>query len=215
MRALFGKLSGTQITIILLALALSGPGTLGAAVVFQSVALIDPISGAKSQVDSARNLHVADTLLDYAHNPANVVNISAALVFEPGVALQPTLLYQPPAGKALLIKSAQFAYGDNAAGTTILFEALSTNSSNGSKYKFEFVANNAAGLLSTVFESPLVVKAGAALTGIFASGAAKRRTASLHIQGYLVPAAAVPATASVAEAEQFVQVGKPNLGTTK
>ncbi|MBY6242939.1 hypothetical protein [Methylosinus sp. Sm6] len=215
MRQLFGKLSGTQITIVLLALALSGPGTLGAAVVYQAVGLVDPGTGAKAQVDSARNLHVADTFVDYAHNPANVVNISAALVFQPGVALQPTLIYQPPAGKTLLIKSAQFNYGDNTSGNTIVFEALTTNASNGNQYKFEFIANNAAGSLSTVFESPLVVKAGAALTGVFVSGPTKRRTASLHIQGYLVPAASVPATASVAEAEQFVQVGKPEFGTAK
>jgi hypothetical protein len=211
MREFFNKLSGTQITIILLALAVSGPGTLGAAVVYQAVALVDPTTGAKAKIDSAKSLHVADPFVDYAFNPANFVTIAVALPCNKASSTNPMTIYSPPSGKALLIKSSQMHAFDNAFGNTIVVGAA-TKISN--KALIFFTTSNMTDSLSTVYASPLVVKAPDSIATTCATkDTTTLKIPVLQIQGYLVPATTVPATASVEEAEQFVQIGKlPLLG---
>jgi hypothetical protein len=99
LRDLSNKLSGGQITLITLALILS-PVTVTAAVIFQPVAIVDPVTGKQSSVDSSRRLVVFDPIAGYRNNPANMVLIS---VSNAGNQCETGYQYVIPAGKALVL----------------------------------------------------------------------------------------------------------------
>lgn len=199
MRALLDKLSRTQLRILATA-ALLAPGALGAAVVFQPVAIVDPNSGLTSVVDLARRLYVHDPVAGYANNPINFVNISRSTVSNN----EPVAIYAPPAGKALVIKSIQFSYYYNNADNTVfmfLADQLGTTLMN-----FEGQQNSET--INNVYEPGIILKNNQILTVRFGSDNSAPRYGFLTIQGHLIPAGAVPAAASLEATQQFVNAGQ-------
>jgi hypothetical protein len=98
LRDIVNKLSGGQITMIILALILV-PGAVGAAVTFQPVAIVDPTSGRPSYIDSGRRLYVYDPVAGYRNNPANIVEIN----FRNSGTRCEGVAYTVPSGKVLIL----------------------------------------------------------------------------------------------------------------
>lgn len=201
MRGILNKLSGTHITIIALA-ALSVPGALGAAVVSQAVSIVDATSGVKAFVDAGRRLFVYDPIAGLANHPANIVNIVQSASSDNNI----YPVYTPPAGKALVIRSAQFSYYLNEAQNSLWLYLANQIGAN----KFNFQASEKSGSLESVFEPGVVLQGGEQLTLRFGSSNGGAKFGMLTLQGYLVPTSAIPATASLEATQQFVQAG-PSL----
>jgi hypothetical protein len=201
MRGILNKLSGTHITIIALA-ALSVPGGLGAAVVSQAVSIVDATSGVKAFVDAGRRLFVYDPIAGLANHPANIVNIVQSASSDNNI----YPVYTPPAGKALIIRSAQFSYYLNEAQNSLWLYLANQIGAN----KINFQASEKSGSLESVFEPGVVLQNGERLTLRFGSSNGGAKFGMLTLQGYLVPTSAIPATASLEATQQFVQAG-PSL----
>lgn len=197
LRSLLDKLSGIHITILALA-ALFVPGALGAAVISQAVSIVDPDTGSKASLDASRRLLVYDPIAGFANHPANIVNI----VKWSQADNTNQLLYKPPAGKALVIKSVQLSYYANAVNNDI---ALFLGNSSG-RTMATYFAHDVSGTISKVFEPGSVLRDGQQLTMRFGS-ADRRPFGWLFVQGFLVPDSGMPATASLEATQQFVQAG--------
>lgn len=199
MRELLNKFSGRQLTALAIA-ALFVPGALGAAVVFQPVSIVDPNTGTKSFVDLGRRLYVHDPIAGYTNNPGNIVNVTQGM-FSNNAAFP---LYTTPTGKAFVIKSAQFSYFGNADRNNIYLYL--TNTSGHTMAVVE--ALETAGTLHYSYDPGIVVASGQQLMARFGSTDGQGgRYALLTLQGYLVPAASLPAALSLEAAGQFIQAG--------
>jgi hypothetical protein len=194
LRELLSKLSGGQITTIILTLILV-PGAVGAAVTFQPVAIVEPASGRQSYIDIGRKLYVYDPIAGYRNNPANIVTIP---ISNSGSKCETSRQYVVPAGKALIITaisgfenandstsgSIGFLVHDGANCTGSLVAAHVSSAANGARYA---PVNVDLGV-------GIAVKAGktVSLTSFSNFGVT-------FLHGYLTPASAVPA-AMTAEA---------------
>jgi len=194
LRDLLDKFSGRQLTAIILA-AILVPGAVGAAVTFNPVAIVDPLTGKQSAVDAARRLLVVDNLAAYENNPQNYVRISG-LALGNGSTYQ---IYTVPAGKSLIIKSVNTTYSGGRAGwdNWIYFYHSTTGPEN---YIIGFDEPGAMGGHNVSLGNGFYVHSGEAL--LYKGGTQYGYTYMLNIsiEGYLVPSTAVPAV----PAEQMV-----------
>jgi hypothetical protein len=190
-RDIVNKLSGGQITAIILALILI-PGAVGAAVTFQSVTIVDPASGRQSYIDSGRKLYVYDPVAGYRNNPANMVTIP---MDNGGSACETSRQYVVPAGKALIITA--------ISG----FEAPGASSSSYSGFLVYDGAGCSGSLVAAHVSSTSNEVTNVAVNVDLGVGIAVKagKTVSLlsisnfgftFLHGYLLPASAVPAAAT-------------------
>jgi hypothetical protein len=195
MRNVANKLAGALVPAMMTA-ALLAPGPLDAA---EAVAIADPNTGAKAYVDGGRKLYVHDPIAGYANNPANFVSILKTAVA--GDSLK--TIYTPPAGKALIIKSAHFSYLKNTGRRSIHLEIRENGNA---LMGFETV--EVAGTKSAAFEPGIVLHGGAQLKMLFLSwDGPSSAVGYVSLQGYLVPSFAVPPAGSAQAAEELVQTG--------
>ena len=193
------KLSGAQITLLGLAAILAVPGAVVAAVTYTPVAIVDTTSGKQAHVDSGQKLWTYDYYAALRNNPANFVHIGANVISN-GNAI---ILYTVPAGKALILTSANTVYYNGTSGGDNYMYCYNTGS-----YLFGFENPGVTGQHSIGFGSGPFLHAGATLACLGATSSGSI-TAKVSIQGYLVPDNAVPATNSAEMAQQSVQVGSP------
>jgi hypothetical protein len=193
LREIVNKLSGAQITMIILALILV-PGAVGAAVTYQPVAIVDPTSGRPSYIDSGRRLYVYDPVAGYRNNPANIVEIN----FRNNGTRCEGDAYTVPSGKALILTNITgYARYDDLQYAEFLVIA----------------GGNCSGLVLTSHRSSVSPTSPAAPVALDMGGGIivqPGRTISLYsyhdrgftsLHGYLAPASAVPAASS---AQQFL-----------
>ena len=197
LREISNRLSGGQITLIILA-AILVPGTVTAAVVFQPVAIVDPTSGKQSYVDNGRKLWVYDPIAGYRNNPATYVRIA---ISSNGSQCETNQQYVIPAGKSLILTAITgylFLYGNsNFAGYHLLDGAGCTSSS---------ITSNIASVSSASPAVPVAVDLGTGIVVAAGKTLSLRSVANqgpTYLHGYLVPAGAFPAMAS-AEGEAQV-----------
>lgn len=195
MRNFANTLSGALIPVLMMA-ALLAPGRLDAA---EAVAIADPNTGSKAYVDSGRRLYVHDPIAGYANNPANFVNIVKTATVGDGL----KTIYTPPAGKALIIKSAHFSHLRNFGKNNVHMEIRENGNA-----LMAFEAVEAAGTKSAAFEPGLVLHGGAQLKMLFLCwDGASNAVGYLFLQGYLVPSSAVPLAGAAQAAEEVVHTG--------
>jgi hypothetical protein len=195
LRELLNKLSGRQLTAIILA-AILVPGAVGAAVTFQPVAIVEPGSGRQSYIDGSRRLAVFDPIAGYRSNPANSVEISTSNY---GSRCETYQQYKIPNGKSLVITA--------ISG----FERLYDKSSQSSGF-YVYVGANCSGHILTAHYSsvssaspsaPVAVDLGVGITvksGSTVSVYSLNNYGYTFLHGYLVPASAVPITTTAEEA---------------
>ena len=190
LREISNKLSGGQITLIILA-AILVPGTVTAAVVFQPVAIVDPSTGKQSYVDNGRKLWTFDPVAGYRNSPANFVRIS---ISNNGNQCEASQQYVIPAGKSLILTAITgyaYLYSNNASAGYHLFDGANCTSSAMTSYVASVSSAAPAVPLAIDLGTGIVVAAGKTLSVKSVSNAGYT-----YLHGYLVPAAAVPATAS-------------------
>lgn len=188
-RKLFGIFSGAQITI-LGALAIITPGAVYA-VTYTSVVVTDPVTGKQALVDAGRRLYVYDPIAGYANNPQNLVQISGSTA--------PTnsyiVIYTVPVGRALILKSANLSYYGGAAGAdNYAYFKTSGNFITG------YDQPNTSGVLSSNLGSGYYIHSGDTISYYSTTDIA------FSLEGYLVPATAVPLAGTPQSAEQSVSV---------
>jgi hypothetical protein len=203
-RDLVSKLSGGQITTIILALILV-PGAVGAAVTFQPIAIVDPTSGRPSYIDPGRKLYVHDPIAGYRNNPANVVHVSMRHF---GTTCDGS--YTIPAGKALIITSIsgyEQQYNNMLrSGVTLI---------DGARCSGLVLADHMSSVSVAAPAAPVAMKFGAGILvrpGRTVSFTSYYNIGTTYMHGYLVPAAAVAATASAQEREGPSPVTTSDLG---
>jgi hypothetical protein len=192
-RKIFGVLSGAQVTI-LGALAIITPGAVYA-VANTPVVITDPLTGKEGLVDSGRRLYVYDPIAGYANNPFNLVKIAGI----PTVG-QYNTIYTVPAGKALILKSANMTYYDGVAGSDN-YVYFYGGPATGTSFVTGFDSINLAGAFSDDLGSGYYLHSGDVIL-VFASS-----PSYISLRGYLVPSNVVPAIGSAEAAEQSVKVG--------
>lgn len=203
-RELLSKLSGNQITMIILTLILV-PGAVGAAVTFQPAVIVDPSTGRQSYVDNGRRLYVFDPIAGYRNNPANIFFIGLR---NTGNACDGS--FTVPAGKALVLTSItghEYYNNQLSSGFTIIDGAacsgyiLTTHQSSVS-------VTTPSAPVAVNFGSGIVVKAGRTVS---ISSHFNRGYTFLH--GYLIPAGAAPAAAIVQDSETPKRLTTEDIGT--
>jgi hypothetical protein len=186
----FGPFSGLQLTaiIITLTVVIGVPSTVYAIDTFSNVAVEDPVTGVKASVDTLHRLRTIDTVtgnvLAQETTPANIVRFF-------GGGLTCTGLYTVPAGKALILKTADgyvFKSTSDSYGELDLYADSSCSS-----FVAAFLSDHAANTVTENFGPGIAFRAGATV-----SLASSRGSGTVHGFGYLVPASAVPAGAPTA-----------------
>lgn len=195
LKKLAQSFTATHVTVIAVA-AILAPSAVYA-VTASNVAITDLVSGKSAAVDTARRLSTYDSVQGARDNPLNLVNIS---IIADNLTCVRTL-YTIPTGKSLIIKSAQWAYFNNTAGS----EAYLNINNPSSTQIINFESDAAVNSLSYNFDAGVVVHAGALTAHCFST---KNSFSSfIHVQGYLVPAAAAPMAGSPEAAAQLVSGG--------
>ncbi|HMN71779.1 MAG TPA: hypothetical protein PKA55_07910 [Rhodoblastus sp.] len=194
LRALVDKLSGFQLTAIILA-ALFIPGAVGAAVTYQAVGLIDPITGVKGRVLAGGRLWTQDYFADFKNNPINRVRISNSTIGDGTY----RVIYTIPSGKALIIDGATVTIynGTNGADNYMYCSV-------GSMYITLLDSPNSVATQSYNLGSGIYLHPGDKIQCKGSNFTNANLVGLILMQGYLVPAAAVPAIGSVEEREQSV-----------
>jgi hypothetical protein len=187
----FGPFSGRQLTTIIVAaiLVLGVPGTVFAVDTFSNVAIQDPVSGVKASVDAQHRLKTLDTLsgsvLAAETPPANIVQ------FFGGAGTACATLYTVPAGKALILKTANgYLFKEDSASAELdLYNGCSA-------FVAAFTSDHVAETVNEDFGPGIVFRAGSKVSVTASAGGG-----SVHGYGYLVPSSAVPASAVGAPAD--------------
>jgi hypothetical protein len=191
LREILAKFTGGQLTAIIMA-AILVPGAVSAAVVFQPVAIVDPITDAKARVDPSRRLAVFDNIAAYRNNPANFVSIMVS--HGGGRVCETAQQYVVPAGKALVITAMSgFEYQADASFVftgVFLYDGPACTGSFLTAHVSSATAAAPFAPVAVELGTGLVVKAGKTLS-VYTSN--NFGYTALH--GYLVPAAAAPAVA--------------------
>jgi hypothetical protein len=203
-RDIVNKLSGGQITAIILALILI-PGAVGAAVAFQPIAIVDPSTGRSSYIDSGRKLYVYDPIAGYRNNPANVVHVSMRHF---GTTCDGS--YTIPVGKALIITSIsgyEHQYNNQLRSGVTLIDGLRCSGLVLADHMSSVSVAAPAAPVAMDFGAGILVKPGRAV-----SFTSYYNIGTTYMHGYLVPAAAVPAAASAHEWDGPPPVTTSDLG---
>lgn len=194
LRELLNKLSGRQLTAIILA-AILVPGAVGAAVTFQPVAIVEPGSGRQSYIDGSRRLAVFDPVAGYRSNPANSVEISTSNY---GSRCETSQQYKIPNGKALVITAIN---GYENRHSEVQFSGFYVY--NGAGCTGSFLTVHSTNIPSVGMRTPVSVDLG---SGILVKAGKTVSIYSLNnygytfLHGYLIPASAAPAAATAEEA---------------
>lgn len=193
-RDIVSKLSGSQITTIVLALILV-PGAVGAAVTFQPVTIVEPATGKQSYIDSGRKLHVYDPIAGYRNNPANIVTIP---ISNSGSKCEMSRQYVVPVGKALIITAISgFENANDSSSGPVGFLVYDGANCSGS-----LVAAHVSSASTGARYAPVNVDLGVGIAvkaGKTVSLTSFSNFGVTFLHGYLAPASAVPA-ATTAEA---------------
>jgi hypothetical protein len=203
-RDLVSRLSGGEITMIILALILI-PGAVGAAVAFQPIAIVDPSTGRSSYIDSGRKLYVYDPIAGYRNNPANVVHVSMRHF---GTTCDGS--YTIPVGKALIITSIsgyEHQYNNQLRSGVTLIDGLRCSGLVLADHMSSVSVAAPAAPVAMDFGAGILVKPGRAV-----SFTSYYNIGTTYMHGYLVPAAAVPAAASAHEWDGPPPVTTSDLG---
>jgi len=190
LRDLLSKLTGAQITIIALALIFV-PGTVAAAIAFQPVAIVDPITGKQSLVDKFRRLSVYDPVAGYRNNPANYVEI---FVSNSGDLCDTSFQYTVPAGHALVLT----AIAGDVVQTSTSFSRSGFSLYDGPSCVGNLLLHHLSSVSSAASANPVAVDLGNGIVirpGKTVSMWSINNYGYTFMVGYLVPASAVPATA--------------------
>lgn len=193
LRELVNKFSGRQLTAIILA-AILVPGAVGAAVTFQSVAIVDPFTRKQAWVDSSRRLSVFDPIAGYRNNPLNMVEIYVSNNIS---RCETRFQYKVPAGKALIITAIsgyEQYYNLSYAGITVYDEANCQGA---------VLTSHFSPVSNSSLYAPIAIDLGVGILvkpGKTVSVASTSNVGLTFLHGYLVPAAAAPA-AGLAETE--------------
>ena len=193
LREILGKLTGGQVTAIMLA-AILGPSAVGAAVTFQPVTIVDPNTGSKSYVDPGRKLWVYDAVAGYRNSPANSVDI---VVHSSGDACETFYQYTIPSGKALVITAISGYEYQYAAPPYAGFQVYDGAACSGNLVTSHFSSASStlpAAPLAVDYGSGIVVKAGKTVS-VFS----RNNGGDTFLHGYLVPAGAVPSAGAMYE----------------
>jgi len=187
---LLEKLSGRQITAIILALIFV-PGAVGAAVTFQPVTIVDPTTGKQSLVDGGRRLYVYDPIAGYRNNPANNVQLSAS----GGVSC--STAWTAPAGKALIVTSLDGYFqsastSSTAAGFQLVSGSCATATTLAQAYTDASFTNHVAPV-NLDFGPGIVFRAGKDITVRW-----HNNTGYLYLHGYIVPDSLFPQASALA-----------------
>jgi len=193
LRDLVNKLSGGQITLIILAMIFV-PGTVVAAVSFQPVAIVDPATGKRSLVDDNRRLAVYDEVAGYRSNPAAIVRFSVSNFGDACEAKK----YVVPSGRALVLTAIsgyelQYNTSPNSAGYFI----YDTSNCTGNVLTTHFTSVSTSSPIAPVsveLGSGIVVPAGKTI-----SVRSVNNYGYTFLHGYLVPATALRPVASADE----------------
>jgi hypothetical protein len=205
-RDLVSKLSGGQITTIILALILI-PGAVGAAVTFQPIAIVDPSTGRSSYIEPGRKLYVYDPIAGYRNNPANVVHVSMRHF---GTTCDGS--YTIPAGKALIITSIsgyEHQYNNQLRSGVTLIDGLRCSGLVLADHMSSVSVAAPAAPVAMNFGAGILVRPGRAV-----SFTSYYNIGTTYMHGYLVPAAAVPAAAVPAAASAHEWDGPPPVTTS-
>jgi hypothetical protein len=188
---LLNKLSGSQITLIILAMIFV-PGTVVAAVSFQPVAIVDPVTGKQSLVDSSRRLAVYDSITALRNHPANLVRIT---VSNNGSQCEAAQQYTIPNGKAFVLTSITgYMWCTDCSWTYTGFVVSDAANCVGYMLEPRFASISVASPVTPVavdFGSGVPVAAGKTI-----SVRSLNNSGYTVLHGYLVPASVVPAMAS-------------------
>ena len=187
--------------VALFAIAVAAPSALYAVTTFTNVAVTDSGTGATAYVDAGRKVWTYDPIANYTRNPAYAVNI----VDFANSSGSTHSIYTVPSGKVLLIRSVSWSDFQNTEGSNSYYYL----SDAGGAFLYNTEGLHAVNDFSATFDPGLIVRAGALMGQYYGSSAASAR---VYIQGYLIPAAAVPAPATSAAAEQFVTTGNAKGG---
>lgn len=198
----FRGFTATHKTVLIVA-ALITPGALYGAVSYQAVSIVDPNTGANSLVDAGRRLYVYDPIAGYANNPSNFVKISGSATGDGSY----HSIYTVPAGKAFVVKSANMSHFSGIPGND---NYLYIYESNGISLNFVigYDDTNAAGSHYATLGTGFYLHSGETLQYISNSGGSGTPLATVFsIEGFLVPATAIAAAASLESAQQAIRVG--------
>ena len=200
---LFRGFTATQKTIVIVA-AIVTPGALYGAVTFQPVAIVDPITGVNSSIDSSRRLSVYDPIAGYTNNPINYVRISGVVAGDNIY----HVVYTVPTGKALILRGANLSYFNGVFGNNNHFY-LTDSFATGSSFVVGFDDPNVSGTHNAALGNGWFFHSSDTIQYISFNGSSSvaAMNTSFSLEGFLVPAILVPARASMEAAQQIVQVG--------
>ena len=185
------RLTGWQITTIA-AVALLAPGGLYAAVTFSNVAIVNPASGVPAGVDPGGNLHTRDSLGQYRSDPGNFVNLSIPMTNTSGCE---ATTYSIPSGKALIITSITGNYFNSGTLTALGLTVSGGATCAGPSYIVQWVA--APKTFGAIVGKSFSYEPGVPIPGGVVSFLSDGDGGYTFVHGYLVPAAMVPASATL------------------
>lgn len=193
----WGPFTGAQLTVMSVTLvAVSVPGTLWAVDQFTNVAIMDPVSGRKAAVDTARRLRVGDGVgLLTVDGTVTAREAPYASFFHAyratytGIDCVP--IGGPPAGKALILKSVVLnTFAASSLGYTVIY----SGSSRCERY-LASASRDTIGPVSYNLEPGIAIPAGHSVWAQSGNGI----NTEVFITGYTVPAAQVPTSATIAQ----------------
>ena len=188
-RAIFDRLSGTHITIIVCA-AILAPSALYGAVTYSNVAIVNPATGTAAVVDNRGHLNVVDYYGEYASNPLNQIDI---LVSNTGTTCETLAEWPVPNGKAFIITAMsgykyQYSSSSNYAGVLLW---------SGSNCSGHLLTTHYDSVSQTSPAAPVAVQYGSGIpvaAGSTVSIYSNNNNGFTSLHGYLVPAAWVRET---------------------
>jgi hypothetical protein len=196
----WGPFTGRQLTTMFVALCcVLMPGAVWAADAYTNVAITDPVSGRTANVDANRRLEISDgsgaLTVDGTLTALEASRLNYRRAWK--VASHNTCLevIRPPAGRALIIKTAHFnTYSNPTPGPTAWTALYVTNPANGCVGLAATENPAGIGVTQLDFTPGLVVPAGQALLA-----RVNNVQAEIAAFGYDLPATSVAASAPAVE----------------
>lgn len=192
LRELLSKFSGGQLTW-LATIAILVPGTVGAAVAYQPVSIVDPSSGAKAYVDAYRRVSVYDPIAGYQNNPVNFVEIAVSNGNKCDTGYQ----YAVPAGKALVITAIsgyKFRGSFDGLSQFYVYDGPGCTGKVLTNHSSQLTQTDLTSSFNIVLGTGIPVKAGKTVSVLSINN-----LGYVFLHGYLVPAGAVPAGPAAGE----------------
>lgn len=184
----WGPFSGRQLTTIAVAaMAMAASGTVWAVDAFTNVAIMDPLTGKKAQVDGARRVHTYDLVQGFDELPPNFVRFRASAL----TTFSCVQLATPPAGKSLIVKTLAlntFTLSSPGAGYVSFHVGTGCVVAN----EIFGVTPSEYGITDLNIEPGVVVPSGQSLWVVKGTSSI---SATAYGFGYLVPSSWAPASA--------------------